>query len=341
MPCNDIRPKIYDFLEGLLPESERDEVRAHLETCEACQQDLQSKKMLLQLENNIPQLEPSPYLAKRIMAHIEEEAKSESVWERIFSFFTARKISLGGLAAVTAIILMVASYRIFITEAEYYAFDALQSLPPSVVEETLVAINFRSSQSNVTSDSETETLERLPEEQERIAFFRLGKTIAEAYALTATEQYELAERRFKLMKIILGQKKDIHSLTQLPEKIDRNLGQAHRTKEQLLKNLSEVNQELERYIRNNDKSSQAFYKLGIALIRIQLFATAQDAGQLRNELIFLNSLLPKLKNLSWYPDIQDLAKELESVVSVTSPTPSDFYTIIDISDDLMPRIQSQ
>jgi len=100
--CND-GSKIFAFTDGELPDSQMEEIRSHLEECEACRKQLAMLQQADRLIRNIPEIEASRNFEKNFwkkIAAIEEKKETRS----IFSFFQFKYKSFA-LASLSAMII--------------------------------------------------------------------------------------------------------------------------------------------------------------------------------------------------------------------------------------------
>jgi len=75
-----------DYLEGLLEEGLRKEVEAHLSICSSCGELVEDVRRAMEMCHAAPELEPSPWLVKKIMLATVGERKPG--WpERLAAFF--------------------------------------------------------------------------------------------------------------------------------------------------------------------------------------------------------------------------------------------------------------
>jgi len=75
-----------DYLEGLLEEGLRKEIEAHLNVCASCGELVEDVRRAMELCHAAPELEPSPWLVKKIMLATVGERKPG--WsERLAAFF--------------------------------------------------------------------------------------------------------------------------------------------------------------------------------------------------------------------------------------------------------------
>ncbi|GEM_PF-884450 len=70
MGCLAYQEKISDYIDGLLPIPERQQVEAHLSTCRVCHAIYQDLVMICEASRNLPDYEPSEVVWQRILAEI-------------------------------------------------------------------------------------------------------------------------------------------------------------------------------------------------------------------------------------------------------------------------------
>jgi len=87
-PCHD-GSKISAFTDGELPDSQMEEIRSHLEACEACRKQLAMLQQADRLIRNIPEIEPSRNFEKNFWKKIDEMEEKKNR-RSIFAFFQFR-----------------------------------------------------------------------------------------------------------------------------------------------------------------------------------------------------------------------------------------------------------
>ena len=86
MSCHDIQEKLNDYIEQELSEEQSRQIEMHLNTCPECREELSDLKVVLSLTRNLDEVEPPPFLAKRIMANVRELPAKKSLLNRLFFF---------------------------------------------------------------------------------------------------------------------------------------------------------------------------------------------------------------------------------------------------------------
>jgi len=87
-PCNN-GFRISAFTDGELPDYQMEEIRSHLEACEACRKQLAMLKQADRLIRNIPEIEPSRNFEKNFWKKIDEMEEKKNR-RSIFAFFQFR-----------------------------------------------------------------------------------------------------------------------------------------------------------------------------------------------------------------------------------------------------------
>ncbi len=82
MRCDDVRERLIEFLEDELGEFERDELRLHVATCDACRHELESLQDTFELLSDDGYREPSPFYWTRFQAGLRERIRREGVAAR-------------------------------------------------------------------------------------------------------------------------------------------------------------------------------------------------------------------------------------------------------------------
>jgi hypothetical protein len=116
MECRDVQDKLNLYVEDLLSPREKRIVREHIFTCPTCSKALQELEKAISLLNDLDRIEPPPWLATKIMAHIENDAESlRGILSWLFRPFTI-KIPIQALTLVLIVGLSVLLYRANIPE---------------------------------------------------------------------------------------------------------------------------------------------------------------------------------------------------------------------------------
>lgn len=83
--CGDIRKMIPAHVDGALSPGEERLVREHLASCPECSRVFADLKRTRELVGGLAEVEPPPWLAQKIMAHVKDEAQKEAgIFKRLF-----------------------------------------------------------------------------------------------------------------------------------------------------------------------------------------------------------------------------------------------------------------
>ncbi len=118
MTCREIEQNLPAYLEDLLSEEEKTEIREHLAACRDCRQALEDLKGMERLLANLEEVTPPPWMKSKIMAQVREEAQAKAKAKKGFfrtlsALFTPwrLKIPLQTLALLLITVLAVYLYR--------------------------------------------------------------------------------------------------------------------------------------------------------------------------------------------------------------------------------------
>ncbi|WP_163538735.1 zf-HC2 domain-containing protein [Gracilibacillus sp. YIM 98692] len=95
MSCDkEIVEMMHQYLDGDLDKSEEKKLRAHLQSCQACQHHFHELKRTVALVTANVDLQPSPDFTKKVMSQLPTEKKRNSVirWMRVHPMITAAAI---------------------------------------------------------------------------------------------------------------------------------------------------------------------------------------------------------------------------------------------------------
>ncbi len=77
MECHDIRKNLSAYLEGMVSPEEQELIDQHLASCRACSTALYELNRTGEVLRSLKEVEPPPWMTKKIMARVREEAKSK------------------------------------------------------------------------------------------------------------------------------------------------------------------------------------------------------------------------------------------------------------------------
>jgi hypothetical protein len=111
MNCGDLKILLPGYLDGDLPQDEKNAVEEHLKTCRQCVRELEGLKKAAVLIRSLDEVEPPPFFSKKIMARVKAEQRPKrSLVERLF-FPLHLKLPLEAVATVLIAVLAVFVYR--------------------------------------------------------------------------------------------------------------------------------------------------------------------------------------------------------------------------------------
>ncbi|OPY71233.1 MAG: hypothetical protein A4E63_01621 [Syntrophorhabdus sp. PtaU1.Bin050] len=127
--CRDIQDKLTAYLEGDLTAEEKSLVEAHLASCKVCKAALIDLKKTTDLVQSLEDVEPPPWLTRKIMTLVREEAEQKgSILQKLF-YPLRIKIPIQAFATVLVVVLGIYVYKA--TGPEIKAVQA-----PPAAEET-------------------------------------------------------------------------------------------------------------------------------------------------------------------------------------------------------------
>ncbi|WP_457551504.1 anti-sigma factor family protein [Desulfobacula sp.] len=76
--CHKIRQKLSAYQDGEVNQPQRDNIKAHLHTCDPCRKSFANLEQTYQLINNLPQIKPDPMFTRQVM----NKVANTSLWNR-------------------------------------------------------------------------------------------------------------------------------------------------------------------------------------------------------------------------------------------------------------------
>jgi len=129
MNCERAKGLLPALLDAALPAGELGEVKAHVSACEHCARELAALKKANALVKGLPEVEPPPFFAKKVMARVKAEtAAKPGLLQRLFLPLHV-KLPLEALAAVFVAVLAIQIYRSYGPELPA---PALLPPPPAI-----------------------------------------------------------------------------------------------------------------------------------------------------------------------------------------------------------------
>lgn len=85
MTCSEIESRLPAYLDGLLPQEEKDRIAGHVSACLRCGRALADLKKTAEILRNLEAVEPPPFFEEKIMARVREEAgRKRGLLRRLF-----------------------------------------------------------------------------------------------------------------------------------------------------------------------------------------------------------------------------------------------------------------
>jgi hypothetical protein len=124
MNCEEVQKYLADLLDESLDGERSQKVSDHLAACPLCSEEMASLAECRRLVSGLPPVEPPLGFSNRVMAHVRDAARKQSLWKRLFSPL-GTKIPLQATAVV--LITLLAAY---IYQKEPLEREAVITLQP-------------------------------------------------------------------------------------------------------------------------------------------------------------------------------------------------------------------
>ena len=111
MECQDIRKNLSAYLEGMASPEDQELIDQHLASCRACSTALYELNRTGEVLKNLKEVEPPPWMTKKIMARVREEAKSKRGFIQKFFYPLHIKIPLEAFATVLVAVIAVYVFK--------------------------------------------------------------------------------------------------------------------------------------------------------------------------------------------------------------------------------------
>ncbi len=111
MECQEIRKNLSAYLEGMASPEDQELIDQHLASCRACSAALYELNRTGEVLKNLKEVEPPPWMTKKIMARVREEAESERGFIQKFFYPLHIKIPLEAFATVLIAVIAVYVFK--------------------------------------------------------------------------------------------------------------------------------------------------------------------------------------------------------------------------------------
>ncbi len=111
MSCARTRKRLNPYLEGELGDAEQARIRTHLEACSACAAELDALQRTLGLLRGLPDVEPPPHLAQRIIARLRDGEGEPGRFDWLLGPLGRLSDLRAGMAALALALLAIAVLR--------------------------------------------------------------------------------------------------------------------------------------------------------------------------------------------------------------------------------------
>jgi hypothetical protein len=110
MNCEEVQKCLCDLLDESLDGERSQKVSDHLAACPLCSEEMASLAECRRLVSGLPPVEPPLGFSSRVMAHVRNAARKQSLWERLFSPL-GTKIPLQATAVILIAVLAAYIYQ--------------------------------------------------------------------------------------------------------------------------------------------------------------------------------------------------------------------------------------
>ena len=133
MEHNDIRHKLSEYIDGSVSAKEKADIEEHLKTCQQCSDALNELRKTIEHIKSVEEVEPPPWMTRKIMATVRAEAERKSLFQRLF-YPLAIKLPIQAVAVVFLAVTAFSIYRSIQpaqtpSEARIQEFAAQQEAP--------------------------------------------------------------------------------------------------------------------------------------------------------------------------------------------------------------------
>ena len=111
MECKDIQENLSAYLEGVVSSEDRKFINEHLSSCQQCSGALEDMKKTGELLQNLEEIEPPPWLTKKIMSQVREESEhKEGIFHKLF-YPLHIKIPMEAFATLIVVVMVLSIYK--------------------------------------------------------------------------------------------------------------------------------------------------------------------------------------------------------------------------------------
>ena len=110
-PCQDFEKRLPAYQEGLISGQDKKDLEDHLRSCESCRLALQDLNQTRDLLGRLQEVDPPPWLTRKVMARVREETEGKrGLFRRLF-YPLHIKIPLEATASILVVVLAVYVFK--------------------------------------------------------------------------------------------------------------------------------------------------------------------------------------------------------------------------------------
>lgn len=374
MHCNKVQEKLYDFLEDLLSDTDRIAVESHLESCQTCQRAMDTNKVILQLENYIPEVEPPRYLAERMAALFVKKYKPGHTFLGWLGNIPKIQYAAAVTTAVVLIMVAFSSYQKIKTDLSSELYTAFNKIPRSVVtntleNETTVSIYDFFQVLSAAKKQNIKTAHNVNSilgGSTQIRFFTMGQAGIEAMALIAAGSETAAMERIQIVRKLLYDMKAPQSLLEEYDTVSYILREKKTSKQHAIDEMVELNDSIKSFAETVDKraehgteqslfkekknnqdtknidkknASPIYFELGIWTAQVHLLASAGEFNSLKLLQNRQGDIVQKMNKAKFHPVGLELMNRVKKEIE-TSEEITDEKEILSSVDQIRHMISS-
>jgi anti-sigma factor RsiW len=143
MNCDDARPILALYLDGDLQERERLRLKAHLDSCQECRQELELLEASWQMLGELDEIEPEPFYVSRFFARVEGKMPWHAKLAGFIKSLLAPRPLIPILAAASLVVVIAIGVNRFLTGPDKELAEVqFNGIDPEMVESMDVAEHF-------------------------------------------------------------------------------------------------------------------------------------------------------------------------------------------------------